>query len=68
MPSALVWNFSDDHWKKWARKETTGCNLSETGSKLARPMGVVGAAVAAEVMATAVAVEEVVADHPMPEV
>jgi hypothetical protein len=38
---------------KWARKETTGCNLSETGSKLARPMGVVGAAVAAEVMATA---------------
>ena len=55
---------------KWARKETTGCNLRETGSKLARPTGVVGAAVAGEVAAevAAEAVEAVVADHPITEV
>jgi hypothetical protein len=55
---------------KWARKGTTGCNLRETGSKLARPMGVVGAVVVVEVAAEAVAeaVEAVVVDHPITEV
>jgi hypothetical protein len=52
------------------RKGTTGCNLRETGSKLARPMGVVGAVVMVEVAAEAVAeaVEAVVVDHPITEV
>ena len=55
---------------RWAKKGITGCNLRETGSKLARPTGVVGAAVAEEVAAevAAEAVEAVVADHPITEV